>query len=262
MAETYCLAARWQDCVSLCQDILNTWSLSPHHFELLQTLFYLTHAYYWLHKKSQGYAATDEWTKQLTADTTHSQCVLLCTQGNKLRLQDKYEEAELLLDKAVQLGQLPSYILACGWRFLAEVSTSLGKPMKAEAAYLWSLEMFSTYYPKAYAFFFCLYELGWSYMESNRFSDAEKQFLQGKQLYSTHFPNSEGYIVCILGLGHLYKAMNRLGDAEQQLLQAFQLSFTPLQHSEVYADCLLEFGGFYFNCKNSSKAKQKLRIGA
>ncbi|MBV5279778.1 MAG: hypothetical protein J0651_00405, partial [Actinobacteria bacterium] len=118
LAETYCQAARLQDCVSLCQLTLTTWGRSPHHFQLLRTLFYLTQALYWLELYDQGYAVVEEWSAKLVADNAPSKCVLLCTQANKLRIQNKSEEAEELLEGALQ-GSSTSYITICSRRYLA-----------------------------------------------------------------------------------------------------------------------------------------------
>mgnify|MGYP003380668920 CR=1 FL=1 len=54
LAEMYSQAARWQDCVSLCQEVLSAWGHSSHHFELLQTLFYLCHAHIGLEQTDRG----------------------------------------------------------------------------------------------------------------------------------------------------------------------------------------------------------------
>ena len=115
MAETYCQAALWQDCVSLCQYILTTWGHSPHSFQLLQTLFYLTLALYSLHQFDQGYAAIEEWSGKLHAQDTCSKCAQLCIQANQLRFKDKKEEAEQLYEATLQLDPLlPSSLLAVG----------------------------------------------------------------------------------------------------------------------------------------------------
>ena len=59
LAELYCQATLFQACVLLCEQTLTVWGHSPHHFELLQTLFYLSHAHYWLNQDDQG---TQQWT--------------------------------------------------------------------------------------------------------------------------------------------------------------------------------------------------------
>jgi tetratricopeptide (TPR) repeat protein len=261
MAETYSQAARWQESVSLCQDTLARWGDSPYHFELLQTLFYVTYAHYWLDQIDQGFAVLEEWSGKLSAETSRSQCVLLCTQANKLKLQGENEEAEQLFEKALQLDQTPSYIVTCSRRHLADVCAKLGKTQKAELAYLQACEQFTAYFPKAYAFSCCLRRIGYFYKDKQRFQEAKKQYQLAKQSYLARFPITEGYAACLEDLGDLYEKMNRPHDAEQQFLKAIQLCSVHFPRSQTYADCVHSLGIFYSHMNRTKDAEKQYILG-
>ena len=254
LAETYCQAARWQDCVSLCKLTLTSWDHSPHHFELLQTLFYLTQACYMLDLEDQGYAAVEEWSGKLVADTARSKCVLLCTQANKLKCQNKERSAAWLYEKALQWDSSPSYVTICSRLYLASVYSSLDKYEKAEEAFLTTLDLFSVHFPKSYAFALCHNQLAALYKKVKRLQDAEKQYLLAKEFYIAHFPHTEGHTNCLRGLGEVYEKMKRLGDAEEQFLEADQLCSAYLPQSRTHLECLTDLGGLYVRMDRKKEA--------
>ena len=260
LAETYCQTASWQDCVSLCQLTLTTWGHSPHHFQLLCALFHLTCAYYWLDLKDQGYAAVEEWSGKLVADSAPSKCVLLYTKANKLMLQDRYEAAEKLLEEALQWDFSLSYITICSRLHLADVYRHLEKYETAEEAYLSALALFSAHFPKAYILALCYSHLASLYKNMKKLQDAEKHCELAKELFSVYFPHTEGYADCLGDLGEVYEAMNRLDAAEVLLVQASQLCSVSFPHSETHAYCLLRFGVLYKCMGREEEAVKKTPI--
>jgi tetratricopeptide (TPR) repeat protein len=245
LAEIYCQAALFQACVLLCEHTLTVWGHSPHHFELLQTLFYLSHAHYWLNQDHQGNAAVDEWTEKLTAETVDSKCILLFTLANKHRRQGEYEVAQQLYEDALLVTCPPSYISASCRRYLADVYEFLGQITKAEAMYLCAAELLSVNWPKSYSALFCKYRLSTFYMDRHRLQDAEAQLLIAKQHSLHYFPYTEMHAECLGLLGKLYETMNRQEDAKELHLQAVRFCSDCFLHSDTYARCLDRLGDYY-----------------
>lgn len=131
MAETYCVAERWQDTVPLCEKILKTWGNEPYHFELLRTLFYLTQAYYQHNQQNQGYAALKKWAEKLQAGSPRCLCIILCIWTITLRQEGKLSEAVERYDEVLKLQEPRSYIIfssRCPWydTFKAHVFNKIG----------------------------------------------------------------------------------------------------------------------------------------
>ena len=56
---------------------LKTWRDSPHTFELLRVVFFLTDTYYHIHEEGQGFALVEEWTNKVAVKDLSKYMLLL-----------------------------------------------------------------------------------------------------------------------------------------------------------------------------------------
>lgn len=297
LAETYYQAGRWANTVTLCEEIFRSWNHSPHNFEFLRCLYFLSNSHYWLNQDSQGFAAVAKWGGKLTEDSAPCQCLLQCIQANQLRLQGKPEAAKLLYEQALLLDESVAYITTCCKGYLAEVQRSLCHLQEAEKAYLEARQLFSVHFPGSQGYASCLLSLGTLYQSMKKPQTAEEQhlravelyshfasthsqaksltslgllyrdkkqpenaiqlYLQASFIYSTHFPKSLDYAICLSALGSLYTELNRTNEGEGAYQQAVGLCSTHFPQSRVYADCLYGMGVLCEKKGQKSAAVQK-----
>jgi tetratricopeptide (TPR) repeat protein len=222
MAEIYFQTARWKLTISLCLQMLTTWTRNPHDFQLLRALYYLTCAYNWLKQGEQTEAAVEEWTEKLSCDDACSKCVLLCIQLDGINSRE--EGVEQLYQKALQLDPCPSFMTIRCKEELAGRYVLLHREEEAEQAYLSACELYSAHYPHALHYARCLYSLGAFYQSQTKLTQAELPLLHAYHLYSSHFPQFLAYPRCIVHLAVLYSCLNRPTAAEELYQRSMQLA--------------------------------------
>lgn len=259
MAETYCMTERWEDALKLCQETLDTWGNTPHHCELLRTIFYLTQAHYQLKQDAQGYAVVEKWTAILKAESPRSQCILLCIQAITLRQQGEIEKAAGLYKTVTKLNQPFPYIIASSRCCMSGINQSVVNEQTAQPV--------KRYLNKLYCFPLCiliisvligvklfgpteehannLVNKAMRFHHMNMLKDAELVYLQAINVYSTNFPQSQGYAYCLQNLGSLYYAMKKNAEGEKRYMQAINIYSTHFPLSLNYAKCLNDMGIFY-----------------
>lgn len=284
MAETYCMAERWQDTVPLCEETLSTWGNELFHFELLRTLFYLTQAYYQLNQQEQGYATVEKWAEKLKTDSTRCRCIFLCIRTITLREQGNLTEAEQCYDEVLKLHQFHSYIIASStlkakyisvrWTFpifiilgvFVYILKRMVVLMKKFFFTRWCLlslcfaaicvivginpeamaiQPCSSHPHQSEEYANCLVDKGNLHRSSNRQKEAELLYLQAVDIYSAHFPHSQDYAVSLNQLGILYDDMGKSADSEKRYNQCINIGSTHFPQSQIYADCLHNLGILY-----------------
>lgn len=101
LAEIYSQTDCWESTAICCAEIYTNSAHTPHHFLLLQALFYFTKALHRLGLHRQGYVLEDKWGDKLTAATPRSRQVLLCIQAYSFEQQGQNEEAASLYEEAL-----------------------------------------------------------------------------------------------------------------------------------------------------------------
>lgn len=223
---------------------MSIWRKNPFNIEYLRNLYYLTSAYCWLNQENQEAAAAHEWSEKLSDGRPHSRCILLCIEGNKLRLQGRTEPAKQLYEQALGLDESPTYITICCRWYLAETLKSLCDVQKAENTYIAACELFYVHFPYSWGYAGCLFSLGRFYQSTKRLQTAEEHYLKAIKRYS-YFPPSKSQATCLSHLGHLYISLSRKDDAVQYYVQAISLYSEHFPRLLDYAMCLLSLGLLY-----------------
>lgn len=257
LSEIHCQQGNWSDAVSICEPVFRRYADTAYHYELLQSLCYLVHAYYGLDQWEKGYETVREWVERLIADSPSSECVLLCIQATKLGLKDCYGEAQQLYELAFQLDPSVTYINTYCKRNLADMYKSLEMWEKAEETFLHACELFSAHFPKAFPYPMCVTNLGILYWDMKKYEQAEMQYLSAIQLFSTLFFHNKWHALCRYRLGELYIHLNRLEEAEPHLLLSISIYSSHFPHLQTHADCLRSLGFLYSKLQRKQAAEQR-----
>ena len=216
--------------------ILRTFAGSEHVFEKLRALYFLAEACYRLDEEAKGLALLEQWTEQL-ADSGPSQCVLFCTQAERLRLMKKDWAAAQLYERALEA--LPAgYLAAYAKHMLANCYQQQGRNQRARTAYSEALQTHIAHYPQSQATFRLFVDID---LAAQAISDTKPPFANLVQVYSAQFPQSLGLACCLSHLAQTHYRLYRKQKAEKFFIQAKAQFSAHFPATLEYADCLCKY---------------------
>jgi len=249
LLEVYHQASHWHCVVKLGIRILQTWGKGPYCVAMLETLYLLADASYWLKNHYLGFGVLKEWRWKVKADSAFTEALMLLIQGEKLHVKSLNEEAvEYYVKGLTTLRHLfpQAYITALSTHILGNVYQDLESAEVVACELNRACEVYAASSPFCFAFARCLFELGCLYDEKLESPvQAEQAYSQAALIFSKHFPVPE-YPECYYNLGILYQcSLKNPLRAEQMFIQACQLYNSYFPNSGDRIKCRCDLGILY-----------------
>jgi len=226
LVENYYQEARLDEIITLCEETLSHWSSSPYSSELLRALYYLAHSLYKLSKTDQGFAKVNLWTRKIAAQSPQSQCILQLVLADKLREEERCEEAVQMDQNGLKLAHhlAPrSFITALSRYWLAITYGTLQQKNLQEKHLQLTNELLSLHFPKSLLSAACHRALASVHESKDALELAEHEYLQACKIISVNCPHSLYYAQTLTCLGRLLQSQGRQGEAVAKWVLALLL---------------------------------------
>ena len=199
---------------------LQTWRDSPHTFELLRAVFFLTDTYYVLKEEGQGFALAEEWTSRVVVDDL-SKYMQLLIQAEKAAREQKQDEVVRLYELGQGLFQ----------QLRPSVYITVYAKETLHRADLEVAEAYLTHFPQAPRTLFSSF---YACSQSEKLNMKLEIYLL-LQRYVEQFPKTLGSAFFLMHLRDYETAYLRFGKARERYLQANKLFSTRYSHTFEYA---------------------------
>lgn len=158
LAEVYFQAARWEEAVGVCREILGRWSGELHSFEFYRTIGLMANSLEWIGDSAQAEQLVQEWLAKLIPRGWHSECLHQLIQADLRLKQRKDYKGKEALENAKTL--FPRDILvACSRERLGFYMRS-GTPYSAMDQHVKACRLYLTHFPQSYSCAHSLHRLG------------------------------------------------------------------------------------------------------
>ena len=149
LVETYFQAARWEEAVGVCREILGRWSEALHSFEFYRAVGLMANSLEWIGKSDQAEQLVQEWLAKLVPRGRHSECLHQLLQADlRLKQHEDYKGEEAIQDSKTLFPR--DILVACSRErlgFYMRSRTSYSAVVQHEKA----CRLYLTHFPQSYS---------------------------------------------------------------------------------------------------------------
>lgn len=219
LMETYHQSGLWEETITLCEWILQTWENSPHLCEVLRTKWFLADTHCLLGFIKEGAGPISVWIMGLSTEGSLSDWMWRYVMTERSRR----EEMSLGNDegRAVEVRQ-DSYLAASArhWRGFTHMNQlRLAEAIEDLQA---ANHIYSTHFPQSVEYATSLVDLSSASLLFHP-DQAEGYLQQAREIYRAHFPNSFYHGICLSNLGAMEAMRGKKEEAVILLAEARQI---------------------------------------